>query len=70
MNINKIWILFSKANEYNQPAKAFEKLFWTEPTTKELSELIGCSTNTALLLLEGETINECNDKYWIESFTQ
>lgn len=34
----KVWILFSVANDYNQPEKAFEKLWWHEPTLEDVKE--------------------------------
>lgn len=32
----KIYIVFGKANDYNQPDRAFESLFWEKPTNKDL----------------------------------
>jgi hypothetical protein len=52
----KIWMLFSVANDYNQPDRAFEKIYWQEPTKEERERV--------------EILNAGNDKYWIESFTK
>ena len=52
----KVWILFSVANDYNQPEKAFEKIYWEKPSKEELKRV--------------EILNEDNDNYWIEEFTK
>jgi len=48
----KVWILFSVANDYNQPDKAFEKIYWEEPTKKERERV--------------KEMNNYGGKYWIE----
>jgi hypothetical protein len=48
----KVWILFSVANEYYQPEKAFEKIYWEKPT-KEDKERV-------------KLLNSGDDEYWIE----
>lgn len=52
----KIWILFSVANDYNQPDKAFEKIYWEEPTKEERESV--------------KRLNSGNNDYWIEEFTK
>ena len=52
----KVWILFSAANEYNQPDKAFEKIYWEEPTKEERDRV--------------KQLNKSNDDYWIEEFNK
>jgi len=62
-----IWILFSVANDYSQPEKAFEKLFWSKPTYEDLKEY-GFDEKDAKRLIRpnygGMT------EYWVESFTE
>jgi len=48
----KVWILFSVANDYNQPDKAFEKIYWEEPTKEEKERV--------------KEMNNYGGKYWIE----
>jgi hypothetical protein len=50
----KVWILFSVANEYDQPEKAFEKIYWEKPTKEEKDRV--------------KLLNSGNDSYWIEEF--
>ena len=52
----KIWILFSVANDYNQPEKAFEKTYWEKPTKEEIESV--------------KALNCGDDNYWIEEFTK
>lgn len=52
----EIWILFSVANDYNQPEKAFEQIYWEKPTKEEIERV--------------KRLNEGNDRYWIESFVK
>ena len=63
----KVWILFSIANEYNQPSKAFEKLFWHKPTYEELKEF-GYSKDESKGMRKNN-INGCGD-YWVEEFNK
>jgi hypothetical protein len=41
MEKKEVWILFSVANDYNQPDAAFEKIFFKEPTFEDLKEYEG-----------------------------
>jgi len=66
--MKKVWILFSIANEYNQPEKAFEKLWWHKPTYDELKE-------HGFTQEESESTNPShkdygNTGYWIECFEE
>ena len=36
--MKKVWILFSVANDYNQPEKAFEELWWEKPSFEDLKK--------------------------------
>lgn len=62
-----VWILFSVANDYNQPNKAFEKLWWHKPTHDDLKEF-------GFDLKESEHLIKPNrggmTEYWIESFSE
>lgn len=51
----EIWILFSVANQYYQPEKAFEKIYWEEPTKEERKRISDLNENSS-------------DRYWIEKF--
>jgi hypothetical protein len=53
----KVWILFSVANDYNQPDKAFEKIYWEKPTKEERKRVQEMNDNS-------------NDRYWIEKFSK
>ena len=51
----KIWILFSVANDHNQPERAFEEIYWEEPTKEEKEKI--------------NHMNKHSDTdYWIEEF--
>jgi len=63
----KVWILMSVANDYNQPDKAFEKLFWEKPTYDDLKEF-DFSEQEAKDLTKNN-ISGCGD-YWVETFTK
>jgi len=54
-------------NEYNQPEKAFEKLWWHKPTYKDLKEY-GFSKKEAKGLFKSNKNGET--KYWVESFAE
>tara|TARA_R110002020_G_scaffold421528_1_gene630613 strand:- start:356 stop:544 length:189 start_codon:yes stop_codon:yes gene_type:complete len=56
ITIMKVWILFSVANDYNQPDKAFEKIYWEEPTKEERERV--------------KEMNNYGGEYWIEEFTK
>lgn len=52
-------------NDYNQPPKAFEKLFWTKPTYNDLKEF-GFTKKDAKNLIKPNRGGDT--KYWIEEF--
>jgi hypothetical protein len=62
-----VWILFSIANDYNQPPKAYENIWWHKPTFEDLKEY-GYSkkqcTNIAI------PIKISGVEYWVESFSE
>lgn len=63
-----VWILFSVVNDYNQPEKAFEKIYWHKPTYEDLMEY-GFSSDEANK--ECPYLNKVGSvEYWIESFTE
>lgn len=62
----EIWILFSVANDYNQPDRAFEKLYWEKPTAEKLASEIGYIKEIGEKLLNGEHY----DGYWLEEFVK
>lgn len=68
-----VWIVFSLANNYDQPDKAFELLLWEEPTESSLKDIIkiyGISKNQIESLLNLKIIkNASHDSIWIEKFT-
>ena len=64
--MKKVWILFSVANDYNQPEKAFEKLWWYKPTYENLKEF-GFTENEAKKLKKPN--NGGGGEYWIECFS-
>jgi len=35
----KVWIKFSRANDYNQPEKAFESIHWEKPIDHEVDKV-------------------------------
>ena len=57
----KIWILFSVANDYNQPDRAllfiWLKIYWEEPTKEERKRVQDMNDNS-------------NNRYWIEKFSK
>lgn len=50
------WIVFSVANEYNQPDRAFEGLYWEKPTDEYLQKTYGGLHNWRV-----EKFNICAD---------
>ena len=69
MKKTSVWILFSVANDYNQPDKAFEKLWWKKPTAEELGKVLGMypDAGTVIRLLNGEEVSE-DGVLWLEEF--
>ena len=70
----KVWILFSVANDYNQPEKAFEKLWWSEPTNEEIATYLGYSVDFVASVRE-QLFNGVLDlsmvgRYWIDVFSK
>jgi hypothetical protein len=68
----KVWILFMIANAYDQPEKAFEKLYWEKPTLEELNTFFGYKADfpQTNVMLEGAEFVEDGNRYWIEEFTK
>ena len=64
----KVWILFSVANDYNQPDKAFEELFWEKPTQKYLMEKYGFNTEQAKEMRQSNV--DGSGDFWVEEFNQ
>ena len=62
-----VWILMYVDNDYNQPAKAFKKLWWHKPTYNDLKEY-GFSEEDAENLCKPNRGGET--RYWVESFTE
>jgi len=70
----KVYILMYQENDYNQPEKAFGKLFWEVPTKEELVK--ACNFDFRYQgescyeeLLNGKRITlDCD--YWIETFVK
>lgn len=62
---NKVWILFSCANDYNQPDKAFEELFWHKPSSEQLLKY---DIKTTLNTGDNYEDRETRIEYWIETF--
>ena len=62
----KVWILMYVDNDYNQPEKAFEKLWWHKPSYNELKEY-GFSEDDAKKLWKPNRGGET--EYWVETFT-
>jgi len=69
-----VYVLMSQANEYDQPEKAFEGLFWQLPSFDDLNRIIGNMDKEDLNLLQnGLHIRQKKHQYceyWLESFTQ
>lgn len=67
----KVWILFSVANDYNQPDAAFEKLWWKEPTADDIALELGYIVDCEQVrtLLRGETLYD-DGRWWISEFTK
>lgn len=67
-----VWILMSVDNDYNQPPKAFEEIWWYKPTYEDLKEYGFTKEAAEAKNIEdmvkpnkgGETV------YWIEKFKQ
>jgi len=69
----KVWILFSVANDYNQPDAAFEKLYWEKPTAEQLAEELGYYKDSEPIkrLIENNSYKESGGTdYWITEFTK
>ena len=62
-----VWILMSIANDYNQPEKAFEKLWWFKPTHNELKQY-GFTKEESVNLIKPNRGG--STQYWVESFTE
>jgi hypothetical protein len=62
-----VWILMYVTNDYNQPDKAFEKLWWYEPTHEDLKEY-GFSKEDSEKRYKPNRGGQT--KYWVESFTE
>ena len=62
-----VWILMYVDNDYNQPQKAFKKLWWKKPTYDDLKKF-GFSKEDAENLSKPNRGGET--KYWVESFTE
>lgn len=63
----KVYILFALANDYNQPDRAFVKLFWEKPTHEQLKKY-------GFIQEESESLRKPNrggeTEYWVEEFSQ
>ena len=57
----------SIANDYNQPEKAFEELWWFEPTHNELKQY-GFTKEESVNLIKPNRGG--STQYWVESFTE
>lgn len=73
--MNEVWILLSILNEYNQPPKAFEAIFWEEPNVLDLRKHFSVMTNDYLdhlfiEILKGVHTRVWGADYWIEKFTK
>ncbi len=64
----KVWILFSIANDYNQPDKAFEKLFWEKPTAEELGKELGYTKEAMEEIIDGKQVRLTGCYFWLECF--
>ena len=57
---NKIWVLFSVANEYDQPDNNLIAWWYHKPTTSQLAEMLKVTFDAAELaliaILGGETV--------------
>lgn len=51
--MKKVWILTSEVNDYNQHGEYFEKMFFEEPTIKELQEITACTKEYCQHILNG-----------------
>ncbi len=65
--MKKVWILFYIDNEYNQPDRAFEKLYWEKPTHKQL-EKYGFSKADTKAFQKPNRGGEA--EYWVEEFSE
>jgi hypothetical protein len=69
----KVWILFVKENEYNQPPRAFVKLFWEKPTLEDLEEYGFKQAHFDAENLRKELRKPNNGgeaEYWVETFQE
>lgn len=65
--IVKVWILMSVANDYNQPDKAFETLWWEKPTYEDLKPY-GFSEEEAKRMRSPNKFGDGD--YWVETFSK
>ena len=73
---NPTWILFSIANKENQPAKAFERIWFHKPTSKDVGECLGfghyCAVTKAIAKMNKVVLPppycKKGNMYWIEKF--
>lgn len=63
--MKECWILFSKENQYYQPERAFEELYWHVPKHEDL-EKYGFSEKESKALRK-DNINGCGE-YWVSKF--
>ena len=66
--MKSVWILFSVANDYNQPDRAFEELFWEKPTLEDLKKYV--DNESANKILQGMNVRSYGGDWWIEKFTK
>jgi hypothetical protein len=71
MEKTSVWILFSVANNYDQPESAFEKLWWQKPTAEELGKHLGMypDSDPVAKLFAGEKVRN-DGTYWLEEFVK
>jgi hypothetical protein len=69
---NQAWVLMSIANEYEQPDKAFEYLWFHKPSKDEVEEqtVKGLTNDIYRSMLSGVQIRINHYEYWIEYFTE
>lgn len=66
----KVWILKSKANDYNQPDEAFEKLYFFKPTKEELGNYLGVMVEFMEGLSNGEIYDDGGMEYWVDEYSK
>lgn len=67
MKNQKVWILLSAANDYNQPEAAFENIWWEKPTYEDLKHY-GFTEEDADQLFKPNRGGET--EYWVSEFTK